>query len=280
MTTPIIGHLRKMQVALTNPVGYTLKLINGDSEHAVAMNPLIGHPLHLRHTGLINCIACGRKTSKSFQQGYCFPCMRALPECDRCIVQPEQCHFAQGTCRDEAWGQQFCMQPHYVYLANSSGIKVGITRGTQIPTRWIDQGATQALPVFKVATRLQSGELEVILKQHVSDKTHWQKMLKGAAEEVDMLACRDQLLAQCHTEIEALMAGNPGDIQLLGDEGGVDINFPVSLYPEKIKSFNFDKTPDIKGLLQGIKGQYLIFDNGVINLRKFAGYQIELRQLD
>ncbi len=271
------GHLRKMAVALADPVQYTLRLVGQEGETGVLLNPFIGRSIHLRHTGNINCVACGRKVKKSFQQGYCFPCMRSLPECDGCIVKPETCHFEAGTCRDEQWAQGHCFQPHYVYLANSSGIKVGITRGTQVPTRWIDQGATQALPIFKVQTRLQSGLVEVALKQHISDRTDWRKMLKGAADCIDMAARRDELLACCAEEVSALQQRFEGAIEPLTDEAVVDIHFPVTAYPTKVKSFNFDKDPDVKGVLHGIKGQYLILDGGVINLRKFGGYEVEWR---
>ncbi len=276
-SAPLLGNLRKMQVTLAEPVQYTLKLVNGDTEQTVNMNNLIGQQIHLHHTGLINCVACGRKTNKSFQQGYCFPCMRSLAECDSCIVKPETCHFSQGTCRDEQWAQGHCMQPHYVYLANSSGIKVGITRGTQIPTRWIDQGATQALPIFRVATRLQSGLIEVALKQHISDRTDWRKMLKGDADAVDMATRRDELFQLCDADIAKITQNHSGEIEPLYDGELVEIHYPVENYPTKIKSLNFDKDPDVTGTLQGIKGQYLILDSGVINLRKFGGYQIELR---
>ena len=273
----VTGNLRKMAAEPGEPVQYTLRLVSGDDEQGIALNPLIGQKVQLRHTGAIHCIACGRKTKKSFQQGYCFPCMRSLAECDGCIVRPETCHFDEGTCRDEHWAQGHCFQSHYVYLANSSGVKVGITRGNQIPTRWIDQGASQALPIFKVANRYQSGLLEVILKQHVSDRTDWRRMLKGQAEPVDLAARRDELLSVCSEEISALAQRFEGDIEALADESVVEIDFPVERYPDKVKSFNFDKAAEVEGVLQGIKGQYLILDEGVINLRKFGGYEVEFR---
>ena len=135
----IQGNLLKMTSQLQqDTVLYSLPI----GSEQVPLNPYIGKTIRLEYSGQINCIACGRKTKKSFNQGYCFPCMRSLAECDMCIVRPEQCHFDQGTCRDEQWALRHCMQEHIVYLANSSGLKVGITRHTQIPTRWIDQGAT------------------------------------------------------------------------------------------------------------------------------------------
>ena len=169
------------------------------------------------------------------------------------------------------------MQDHIVYLANSSSLKVGITRATQIPTRWIDQGATQALAIIRVRTRLQSGALEVVFKQHVADKTNWRDMLKGDAESLNMLAESKLLLAKCESEIKEL-EDRFGffAISVLNGVEPIEINYPVETYPDKVTSFNFDKDPKIEAKLLGIKGQYLIFDSGVINLRRFSGYEIKL----
>ena len=267
------GILQKMKVELADPVHYSLVL--GDQH--LAVNPMIGHTVKLSFTGKIYCIHCGRHTKKSFSQGYCYPCFRDLAQCDMCIVKPEQCHYDQGTCREPEWGESFCMQPHYIYLANSSGIKVGITRHTQIPTRWIDQGAISALPIIKVSSRYLSGLVEIHLKQYVSDTTSWQKMLKGLVEPVDLLAKRTELL-QLSAEFFDTLSERLGEqvIELLQDREPVHISYPVTQYPGKVKSFNFDKTPEVEGLLEGIKGQYLIFDTGVINIRKFGGYQIKV----
>lgn len=262
-----------MKTELTSPVTYRLPL----SEQLVDLNPLIGRQVTLRYSGQIFCVHCNRKTNKSFNQGYCYPCFKSLAQCDMCIMKPETCHFDKGTCREPAWAEEFCFQPHYVYLANSSGIKVGITRQNQIPTRWIDQGAVQALPIMKVQSRYISGLVEVVIGKHVSDKTSWQRMLKNQVEPVDLKVIRDELMIECETEL-ADIAGrfDDGAIEYLKDADDVDIQFPVEIYPSKVKSFNFDKQPEVSGILQGIKGQYLIFDTGVINIRKFAGYQVEL----
>lgn len=266
------GNLRKLKSRLTDPVEYGLPL----SKTVVPLNPLIGKYISLNYSGLINCVSCGRKTSKSFAQGHCFPCMRSLPECDTCMVRPETCHFSAGTCRDEQWGNAHCMQDHIVYLANSSAAKVGITRGTQIPTRWIDQGASQALPIFRVATRLLSGKLEHILRQQISDRTDWRKMLKGEPKRIDLRSLQDQLIEMMKGQIDSLFDEEAeGAIDKL-DVEMVDLNYPVQAYPEKVTSLNFDKTHEIHGRLLGIKGQYLILDKGVLNIRKFAGYHIRL----
>lgn len=268
------GIVRKMRSRLGQPVSYSARL--GDNE--IALNPLIDQQLKLIFSGSIYCIHCNRKTNKSFNQGYCYPCFQKLAQCDSCIIHPERCHFEQGSCREPAWGEKYCMQDHIVYLANSSGLKVGITRATQVPTRWIDQGATQALAIMRVRSRLQSGTLEMAFKQHVADKTNWRDMLKGKAAELDMADERDRLLAACEEDIKELMARfGFFAISVLKGIDAVSIDYPVQAYPEKITSLNFDKEPVVSGTLKGIKGQYLIFDSGVINLRRFSGYEVELQ---
>jgi hypothetical protein len=267
------GNLRKLQVTLADPVQYVLPV----GEARVALNPLLGQTLQLHYEGEIHCIHCGRKTSKSFNQGYCFPCMQTLAECDSCLVKPELCHYHEGTCREPAWGEEHCFQDHYVYLANTSGLKVGITRQTNLPTRWLDQGATQALPIYKVKDRLTSGLVEVILKQHVADKTAWQRMLKGAPEDLDLVHEREHLQHECRQEIAEVLT-NHGDeaVQVLANDQTIAINYPVTTYPDKVTALNLDKTAQIGGTLVGIKGQYLIFDTGVLNVRKYSGYKIRL----
>lgn len=267
------GAIRKMTTRLEAPVHYSLPI--GDSE--VAMNPLLGQKISLRYSGQINCVHCGRQTNKSFNQGYCYPCFQRLAQCDSCIIHPERCHYELGTCREPEWGEKFCMQDHIVYLANSSGVKVGITRATQIPTRWIDQGAVQALAIIRVRSRLQSGSLEVLFRQHVADKTNWRDMLKGSDHATDLPAQRDLLLEACRKDIDDLI-GRFGfhAISVLTGVAPVTIDYPVLSYPGKINSFNFDTASTVEGTLLGIKGQYLIFDTGVINLRRFGGYHLEL----
>jgi len=264
------GKIEKMITALSDPVDYQLPI--GDER--LPMNQLLGQQLSLRYAGAIYCIHCGAKTKKSFSQGHCYRCHMRLASCDMCILKPETCHYDQGTCREPGWGEAHCMIPHYVYLANSSGLKVGITRTTQVPTRWIDQGATQALPILKVQTRFQSGLIETALKAHVKDTTNWRAMLKGDVEEIDLPRQRDRLLGQIGDAIEALGERFGDDAVEVLDEQVVDIHYPVLTYPTKVRSFNLDKQPEARGQLEGIKGQYLIFDSGVINLRKYTGYEL------
>jgi hypothetical protein len=263
------GILQKMRTQASTPVHYELAM----SGLTLTLNDYLGKAIYLQHTGKIFCLNCGQKTAKSFSQGYCFKCFRSSASADMCIMKPETCHYHLGTCREPDWAQSHCFRPHIVYLANSSGVKVGITRKTQIPTRWLDQGARQALPIFEVQSRLLSGLIEVVLAQHIADKTNWQRLLKSDAEYQDLTAIRDELMVVCAKELADLAARFPQQMQAL-TQNMVDFHFPVQQYPVKVKSFNFDTTPQVKGVLQGIKGQYLILDTGVINLRKFGGYEI------
>jgi hypothetical protein len=271
-------HLHKMQVSLdsNNLAQYTLKLDNSDDK--IILNELIGHKLSIKFLNEINCSACGRKTKKSFSQGYCFPCMRSLAQCDMCIMKPEQCHYDQGTCREPQWGLDHCFKPHYVYLSNTGKVKVGITRAENIPSRWIDQGATEALQIFRVSRRLISGLVEVMFKSHIADKTNWRTMLKGKPETIDLAKVRDELYAEVEPELSTITEKYGLDcLTYLPNEKVYNIDFPVSKYPIKVSSFNLDKNPIAEGILMGIKGQYFIFDTGVINIRKYGGYfcQIE-----
>ena len=270
MTEILTGNLEKMKAEADTPVKYRIPV--GDAFYPVSER--IGQSLRLEFTGSIHCVECGRITKKSFAQGHCYPCFKSLASCDMCIMKPETCHYHLGTCRQPEWGETHCMQDHIVYLANSSGLKVGITRGTQIPTRWIDQGATQAIPMFRVKNRLHSGLLEVAIKKQVSDKTDWRKLLKGEAEPVDLVEMRKQIVSNAKDDLEKLKMENPAlEWEVLNDPP-ISLAYPVEQYPEKISSLNFDKTPIIEGILKGIKGQYLIFDIGVINIRKFSGYEV------
>ncbi|WP_129933408.1 MULTISPECIES: DUF2797 domain-containing protein [unclassified Pseudomonas] len=270
------GSLSKMAVSLQAPVvQYSFRL----DDTQVPVNPMIGQRLRLEYLGAIHCSHCGKRTKTSFSQGYCYPCMTKLAQCDVCIMAPEKCHYDAGTCREPSWGEQFCMTDHVVYLANSSGIKVGITRASQLPTRWLDQGASQALPIMRVATRQQSGLVEDVLRSQVPDRTNWRALLKGDAEVLDLPAIREQVFEACADGLRELQ-GRFGlqAIQPLPDAEVVQMNYPVEAYPKKIVSFNLDKDPVAEGTLLGIKGQYLIFDTGVINIRKYTAYQLAVLQ--
>ncbi len=272
MTLIAKGTLSKLRASLNDKVQYQLAV----GDELIDLNPLIGKTLTLTHTGNIFCCSCGKKTKKSYSQGHCFVCMKKLASCDMCIMKPETCHYDQGTCREPEWGERNCMVDHFVYLSNTSSLKVGITRHTQIPTRWIDQGATQGMPIFKVATRYISGLIEVEIAKHIADKTNWRNLLKGDAEPLSLQEQFATILPLVEDKItEIRQRFGKDSIQIINTEL-TSLTYPVEKHPVKIVSHNFDKSPEVTGILQGIKGQYLIFDTGVINIRKFTSYEVEV----
>ena len=255
-----------MQTSLTGSLAQYYLLFD---DKRVDMNLLVGSSIELSFNKTIQCANCGRITPKSYSQGYCFPCARSLARCDLCIMRPETCHYHLGTCREPDWGLSNCFTPHIVYLANSSGIKVGITRKTNTPSRWIDQGAISALPILEVKTRLEAGLIEKALKSFITDKTNWRVMLKNETEPADLVTAKAYLLAEVSSLVDELDAKTfPADV--------VNIDYPVLKYPTKVVSLGFDKTPVISGVLNGIKGQYLLLESGVLNIRKFSSYHLTL----
>jgi hypothetical protein len=268
------GTLKKMKVAATTPVTYWLAdgYFDPDARSENRqLNEFLGQPLQLRFTGQITCVYCGRQTKKSFGQGFCFPCFRARAEADICIVKPEQCHYFDDAdpCRDDDFAQRECFQPHMLYTSLTSGVKIGITRRKNIPSRWIDQGAVSAIPLAELPSRREVGLVEHKLAATMPDKTHWMRMLKDERPEADLPGRAVELVS---TLQEWGVAG------ILPPDQRTEHTFiyPVRTYPTKVKSFNLDKDPVAGGNLEGIKGQYLIFDTGVINLRKYTGYAVEV----
>ncbi|MCG9596953.1 DUF2797 domain-containing protein [Vibrio sp. Isolate25] len=266
------GTLSKMRASLDGEVHYHLPV----GDELVDLQPFIGQKITLNHTGNIFCCSCGKKTKKSYSQGHCFVCMKKLASCDMCIMKPETCHYDQGTCREPQWGEDNCMVDHFVYLSNTSSLKVGITRHTQIPTRWIDQGATQGLPIFKVKTRHISGLIEIELAKHIADKTNWRTLLKENGEPMPLEEKFAELLPLVEDKIAEIKHQFGDDAIEILNADITSISYPVLQHPTKITSHNFDKNPEVAGTLQGIKGQYMIFDTGVINIRKFTSYEVEV----
>lgn len=268
----MIGPIGKMSTKLSATVEYSLPL----ADLSVNLNAVLGKKVSLRYLGKITCIQCGKQTKTSFQQGYCYVCYLRFQECNLCTIHPEKCRYYEGKCQPNDWAHAHCGQLHVVYLANSSGLKVGITRASSLHTRWMDQGASQGMAFFQVNNRHQAGLLEVIFKKHISDKTNWRQMLKVDADTQDLAGKSQQLLEQTHQERKLLTERFPDELIYQKQQEVVQIRYPIVQYPEKINSFNLDKEPRLEGYLQGIKGQYLLFDTGVISIRKYAGYHVEL----
>jgi len=259
------GSLVKMSAELSSPINYTLVL----GTEKILMNSLLGKHIKISYLNEINCIRCGRKTSKSFHQGYCYPCFMTAPETDDCILNPELCRAHEGISRDMEWSKNNCLQDHYVYLAISSGLKVGVTRKSQIPTRWIDQGASQAIKIAQTPNRFLAGIIEVDLKKYFADKTNWRNML------VNKIDTETQLIEQKSKARELIKK----DLlkYFIDDDKITELNYPVIEYPQKVNSVSFDNNTVIEAILIGIKGQYLIFnDETVFNVRKHNGYKVEL----
>jgi hypothetical protein len=272
------GQISKMHVSVdsNNQAAYELPI----GDQFVNMNSLIGQDIQVQYSGSINCIECNRKTKKSFSQGYCYVCLTTLARCDTCIIKPELCHYAAGTCREPQWGEQNCLQDHFVYLANTGQIKVGITRHVTdgVSSRWIDQGASQAMAIFRVKERLLSGLVEIEIAKHIGDRTNWRTMLKGEPEKLDLIDMQNKVMDLVREPLDALQ-GKYGiqAIQPLAPKA-IEINYPVNQYPVKIKSINLEKEPVFEGKLIGIKGQYLLLDQDrVINMRKYSGYTISIQ---
>ena len=257
------GQILKMKTELKSPVQYHLPM----NEQFLGMNQWIGKHIQFHFNGEIYCLDCGQLTKKSFNQGFCYTCFQNSPMSSECIIKPELCRAHLGEGRDMEWERKHHLKDHYVYLAVSSGVKVGITRDTQVPTRWIDQGASYAVPIARTPNRYLCGMIEVSLKQHLSDRTAWQRMLKNEITHVDLTEKREEVFKLIPKEYHKY---------LLKKEDILNIQYPVNEYPTKVNSLSFDKTPTIQGLLMGIKGQYLIFENGqVLNMRKHQAYVLE-----
>jgi hypothetical protein len=244
---------------------YKIELANS----SINFNALLGHKIEIKFLGRITCSACGKTTRKSYGQGYCYPCFISVPETEECVLRPELCRAHEGIARDIEYAKTHCLINHYVYLAQSGGLKVGVTRYHQIPTRWVDQGANRAIIVAETANRFTAGQLEVALKESFADKTNWRNMLMGISDNVNLIE-KKQLALE--------IVNNKGYNFTVPTNSEYSITYPVELYPKKVTSINLDKTNEIEGVLAGIKGQYLLFSDGrVLNIRTHTGYEVAIK---
>lgn len=261
------GTLSKMQTELGSPIQYYLVFENS----FLNVNQLLGKDIEIEFQGY-QCLNC-KKAKKVFRQGFCYDCFMSSPAVGDWIMKPElsTAHLDIED-RDLAYEKRVQLQPHVVYLALSSDVKVGVTRNTQVPTRWIDQGAIQAIPIVEVPNRYLAGITEVALKNHFADKTNWQKMLKLNPETsgsvVDLISERNKAFDWLPNEVKDYFPK---------DEKIIQMDFPVLYYPTKVTSLNLEKTPNFTGKLSGIKGQYLLFEDGtVFNVRTYEGFVVKM----
>jgi hypothetical protein len=264
------GNLRKMTGSLSETVEYGLRLFNNlESTESIPLNVAVGNQIQIAFQHEINCVVTGQKIKKTFGEGMSYEAFMNSPQASPSIIRPELSRIHEGIAlRDFEWEMQNHMTPHTVYLAQTAGVKVGVTRNTQIPTRWIDQGAVKAIRLAETPYRQAAGLVEVALKEFISDKTSWQKMLKGELEEADMLALKHEMSDHVPSELKQYITSN--------DEL-VTIKYPILAYPPKVTSIKLDKLPLIDKKLMGIKGQYLLFDDGtVLNIRSHSGYKVRI----
>lgn len=258
------GVLKKMQTENQSPIQYYLDM----GSDFINVNQLLDRTVELEFVAY-ECLNC-HLNKPIYRQGFCKSCFFEIPQAADWIMRPElsTAHLDKED-RDLAYEKSVQLQPHIVYLANSSNVKVGVTRKQQVPTRWIDQGAHEAIEFVEVPNRYLAGITEVALKAHISDKTNWRKMLTNDIEDVDLLAQKEKLSAFIPSEVASYYT------QVGASE--TQLEFPVLRYPEKVKSLNLEKTKSYTGTLKGIKGQYLIFeDDTVFNIRANEGLVISL----
>ncbi len=265
------GNIRKMNGVLLDEVDYTLPLYDIlEPNHTVNMTDLVGETIRISYGGEIHCVVTGKRIKKPYGEGMSYDAFMTSPWASPSIIRPELSRIHEGIAlRDEEWERKHHLQPHVVYISLTSGLKVGVTRETQVPSRWIDQGAVKAIRLAEVPYRQLAGLIEVELKGYMADKTNWRAMLKNEYDEsLNLLEAKDEMLGYLPDELLDYASDN--------DEI-ISIQYPVIEYPEKVKSLKLDKAPIIEKKLTGIKGQYLIFDdNSVINLRSHSGYRIKL----
>ena len=258
------GVLKKMMTSNEKTVQYYLEM-EGDF---LNMNQLLDREIEISFVKY-ECLSC-HKDKQIYRQGFCKSCFFESPNAGEWIINPEKSTAHLGIeDRDLEFEKKMQLKPHIVYLANSSDVKVGVTRKSQVPTRWIDQGAHEAIEIVEVPNRYLAGITEVALKNYVSDKTNWRKMLTNDIVDVDLVAKKEELSKYIPEEAKQYyLSKNTDELHL---------NFPVNKYPEKVKSLNLIKSQTYKGVLKGIKGQYLMFEDAtVFNVRANEGLVVSI----
>jgi len=257
------GVLKKMITEQAEPIRYFLNFEND----LVELNQFLDQKVKIDfvRTECLNCHA----SKTIFRQGFCQTCFFEIPLAGDWVMRPElsKAHLGQED-RDLEYEKKVQLQPHIIYLALSSHLKVGVTRKTQIPTRWIDQGAHEAMTIIEVPNRYLAGIGEVALKEYFSDKTNWRKMLQNEITPVKWEEAFKKSIECLPKELDSYK----GTIQSLEK-----IFFPVQYYPSKVNSLNLQKSAVYEGKLIGIKAQYMLFeDQTVFNVRSNEGQRVKL----
>ncbi len=246
------------------PAGYALAFAD---DRRIPLNDRVGAGVRITFTGVVQCRHCGTRSARSFGGGYCYDCFSTLARCDLCVVSPDRCHYDAGTCREPAWGEAFCMQPHRVYLANSSGLKVGITRAGRELGRWLDQGAIQGLVVLEAETRRDAGLAEATIGTLLADRTDWRRMLRADVPELDLEGAWSRLKASDLVLPDGVRAADGRTV--------VRLHYPLvsTTPPEAVRRLD---QGDVSGNLKGMKGQYLLLGRDAFNVRAHAGFCVDI----
>lgn len=267
----LTGALRQLTTQVDVPVRYAFQAVDDKAETVnLAVGERLGSGLRIEFLKRIFCLHCARATPKSYGGGYCYPCFTTLARCDLCVVSPARCHYHAGTCREPQWGESFCMNDHLVYLANTSGLKVGITRSGNETGRWIDQGAVQALPILRAQTRRDAGLVEEAIAKRISDRTDWRRLLSGDAALLD--------LNREKTILQEQLGDLPEGVSWIEESVPRSFSYPIVRYPSRLERLQLN-AGSVEGNLLGIKGQYLLLSSGVFNVRQHAGYEVRLSML-
>lgn len=268
------GNVRKMKSSVKSDgkVNYTFQGADEiESLPEFGLNVWIGKRVHIQFEGVIHCVVSGKRIKKTYGEGMSYDAFLKSPLACPSIIRPELSRIHEGIAlRDEAWERTNHLQPHVVYISQTSHLKVGVTRATNVPSRWVDQGACGAIVVANAPYRQLAGEMEVALKNSFSDRTHWRNMLASATlDEAALVEAKEEAL-------DAL--GLPYESFFEDSDAVTPLRYPVKAYPSKVTSVKLDKHPDLEGRLVGIKGQYWMFEDGrVWNVRAHAGYRINIK---
>jgi uncharacterized protein DUF2797 len=275
MTEPEIlaeGALHGMRGELGAAVRYALEVGNVEVE----LEARLGAQLRIESLRRVTCRNCGTVTERRYGDGYCYRCFSTLARCDLCVVSPDRCHYAEGTCREPEWGETFCMRPHAVYLANSGGAKVGIARLDNVPGRFIDQGASAAMVVMTTATRQQAGFVEKAIARHLREQSDWRAIAAQTPIEIDLEALLKQLRRAAAAALEELDVRFPHQLKWVAHPQRLDFSYPTLGRVVRLEQLRLDPERALGGALIGVRGPYLLFEQGLFNVRAHSGEHVRI----
>ena len=268
-----VGNVRKMGSSVDIHGHVTYQWCGADvldPLETISLEPWIGKHVQVTFDGIIHCSETGKRIKKTYGDGLSYDAFMKSPLACPSIIRPELSRIHEGIAlRDEEWERANHLQPHVVYISQTSHLKVGVTRATNVPSRWVDQGAVGGIVLANAPYRQLAGEIEVALKSMMSDRTHWRAMLLEVNLDGEaLLDAKEECLETLGLTYESFFEDSD-EITAL--------RYPVLTYLPKVTSSKLDKRPCISGRLVGIKGQYLMFEDGQVwNVRAHAGYRVSV----